>query len=177
MHALLEEIHCEAEDVVFIAHGTTQATNALLEGDVADIGIVGMGNGIGVGKIKADTDVGDIPLEDGKAIHTVYGFLNTAQGVNAQEALKLLESLKNQGAQVAVASEVFSVDHPENEQAVAKIAEESGMIVTATHELTKLYGLKARTKTAVINASILPKMMQTAAMTEQAVRDAKYRRH
>lgn len=173
LHVLLEEIHCEAEDVVFIAHGTTQATNALLEGDVADIGIVGMGNGIGVGKIKADTDVGDIPLEDGKAIHTVYGFLNTAQGVNAQEALKLLESLKNQGAQVAVASEAFSVDHPENEQAVAKIAEESGMIVTATHELTKLYGLKARTKTAVINASILPKMMQTAAMTEQAVRDAK----
>lgn len=173
LHALLEEIHCDAEDVVFIAHGTTQATNALLEGDVADIGIVGMGNGIGVGKIKADTDVGDIPLEDGKAIHTIYGFLNTAQGVCPQDVLNLLESLKAQGAQVAVASEAFSVDHPENEQAVAKIAEDVNMTVTATHELTKLYGLRARTKTAVINASILPKMMQTAAMTEQAVRDAK----
>ena len=37
LHKVMEQCHIAPEDVVFIAHGTTQATNALLEGDVAKV--------------------------------------------------------------------------------------------------------------------------------------------
>ena len=53
LHKAMEECHVKPEDVVFIAHGTTQATNALLEGDVAKVGIVTLGSGIqGAKKVR-----------------------------------------------------------------------------------------------------------------------------
>ena len=39
---LLAESNVAPGDVAFIAHSTTQATNALLEGDVARVGVLGL---------------------------------------------------------------------------------------------------------------------------------------
>ena len=74
----LEDFNIDPRNVVFLAHSTTQATNALLEGDLVPVGIVGMGGG-GVGSMlaKNQTAVGDIKLVTGRHLQTYHSFLNT----------------------------------------------------------------------------------------------------
>ncbi|MBT1630236.1 hypothetical protein KK466_29255, partial [Klebsiella pneumoniae] len=44
---------------------------------------------------------------------------------------------------------------------------------TSGHEVSGLYGLRTRTRTAVLNGSILPKMVETAEMTARCVERAR----
>lgn len=169
---LMKELGIAPEDVVFIAHGTTQATNALLEGDVASVGIIGMGTGMDARGAKNETNVGDIELAPGKFLKTSQAFLDSKQ-VDDGKIQTAIDEVRAAGAQVIVASEAYSVDNPENELLVQEIAEKQGLYCTGGHEISQLYGLKMRTRTAVVNASLIPKMMETANMTEQAVLDTK----
>ena len=171
---LMEENNLSADDVAFIAHGTTQATNALLEGDVAQVGILGMATGMDARGARGETNVGDIELAPGKYLKSYHTFLDS-KTLTEQSVDQALTSLKDQGAQVIVASEAFSVDNPENEMMVCRQAEEMGLSSTGGHEISQLYGLKMRTRTAVVNASLIPKMIETANMTEQAVKDTHIR--
>lgn len=169
---LMKEQGIDPADVIFIAHGTTQATNALLEGDVADVGVIGMGSGMDARSAKSETNVGDIELAPGKFLKTSHIFLDSKQ-VGYESGSAALAELQGKGAQVIVASEAYSVDDPTNELKVQSIAEEKGLYCTGGHEISQLYGLKMRTRTAVVNASLIPKMMETANMTEKAVIDTK----
>ncbi len=158
------------EDVVFVAHSTTQATNALLEGDVAKVGVVGMGRGLEAIKAKTDTMIADIPLNESKALHTAHSFLNTDPKEFTQAKInQVIEELRKKGCSVIVASEAFGVDDPHREDMVTSLAQQLGLPATASHEISQLYGLKVRTRTAVINASILPKITQTADMTNESI--------
>lgn len=167
---LMEENNIAPENVVFIAHGTTQATNALLEGDVASVGIIGMATGIDVRGTKNETNVGNIELAPNKYLKTDNTFIDS-NSLNDEKIEAAIDDLLAKKSQVIVASEAFSVDNPENELRVMNKASDKGIYSTGGHEISQLYGLKMRTRTAVVNASLIPKMMETANMTEKAVLD------
>jgi len=170
LNRLLSELSIDPKDVIFIAHSTTQATNALLEGDVACVGIVAIGSGLEGRRVRNETDLGDIELGDGKKIKVDHRFLEISELV-PEKINEAVDGLLKEGSQVIVAAEAFSVDDPENENKVIDAVLKKGIPAVGTHEISGLYGLKMRTRTAVINASIMPKMMDAALATEKCVKD------
>lgn len=173
LHKIMTEYDIKPQDVHFIAHGTTQATNALLEGDVATVGILTIGSGIEGMKSKTDTVMGHIELAPNKFLLTENEFVTIKSTEDFSDNLThSLGQLINRGCESIVAAEAFSVDNPENENKVVMLSREKNLPATATSDISKLYGLKVRTRTAVVNASILPKMLETANMTESSIKNA-----
>ena len=159
------------EEVVFIAHSTTQATNALLEGDVAKVGVLGMA-GLEVAKLaEPQVRIDPIELSPGRMLGAANRFLVT-DAMSEDDVRSAIAGLKAEGAVVLVASAAFGVDNTGSEEVVRRLGAEAGLLTTCGHEITRLYGLTTRTRTAVLNASILPRMNETATMTEASVREA-----
>lgn len=168
---VLERSGVSPRDVIFLAHSTTQATNALLEGDVTAVGIVGMAGQAAAHLAEKQVAIAPIELAPGHMLATSNRFL-VSDGLTEADVRAAIAALKAEGAGVLVASGAFGVDNTGAEELVRRLGDEAGLPTTCGHEITRLYGLTVRTRTAVINASILPRMVETANMTERSVRDA-----
>jgi N-methylhydantoinase A len=164
--SLIDEYNIKNEEIELISHSTTQAVNALLEGDVAKVGIIGMGVGLEKSNIIKRTNIKDIPLNT-KTLETCYIFLDTSKYLEESDVKNAVEHLVLEGAKSIIVSEAFGVDDPSNELFVIK---HSKLPCTGGHELTGIYGLEIRTLTATINASILPKAISTANFVESAIK-------
>ncbi|MFW6679946.1 hydantoinase/oxoprolinase family protein [Lacrimispora sp. AGF001] len=170
----MRESNISPEDVVFVAHSTTQATNAFIEGDVASVGVVGVaGGGLEGFLAKRQLALKDIVLDEkvGRMIK-VYNTFIKKKMLTEDVINQNISELLDQGAKVVVASMAFGVDSMEEELRIHDCAKKKNVPVTMASDITKLYGLTRRTRTAAINASILPKMMSTANATESSVRAA-----
>lgn len=172
LQRLLSEGGIKPEDVTFIAHSTTQATNALLEGDVVPVGVVSLGKGIEGAKVSRDSKIGPLELAPGHSLRCLHSYIAVGEGIPKPQVDQAVRQLADQGAKVIVGAAAFSVDDPSYELAVMESARALGLPAAGTFEVSKLYGLRARTRTAVINASILPRMIEAAEMTEKAVASA-----
>lgn len=172
LHLLIEKSHLNPDEIILIAHSTTQATNALLEGDVAPVGVIALGSSRFSKIIQRQSNLGNIELAPGKFLRTFYTYLEINESQKEPRIREAISNLVGQGAEVIVASQAFGIENPEREEQVVHIATEMGYLATAASQLSKLYGLRIRTRTAVINASMLPKMLETANLTEKAVRES-----
>src|ERR671924_1256593 len=168
LKTLIQKYLIQNSEIELISHSTTQAVNALLEGDTAKVGIIGMGVGLEKSNVIKRTNVKDVELAPNKYLHTCYRFLDTSKYLDDREVQEAIAGIKSEGAEVVVVSEAYGVDDPSNEQFVMQKAD---IPATAGHELTGIYGLEIRTLTAAINAGILPKATATARFVESAVRN------
>ena len=162
---LLAEHEIDPADVSFIAHSTTQATNSLLEGDVARVGVLGLLDAFGW-LSRAQIAFAPFELAPGAPFEPRFAFASASDDAAIGRSI---EVLAKGGAEVVAVSQPFSVDRGEGEARATDASRERGLFATSGHEVSSMYGLRARTRTAALNAAILPKMVHTARMTADAV--------
>lgn len=167
---LLDELGEESRRVDLVAFSTTQAMNALLEGDVARVGVLGLGPAADRRLVRKRTRPGKIELAPGRTLETEHETLDAhALDGELDDALARIVAA---GCTAVAVSGAFSVDDPACERLVAERANALGLPVCAGHELTGAYGLETRTVSAAINASILPVVERAASFVAGAIEEA-----
>src|SRR5699024_7716301 len=142
--------------------------------DVAKVGVIGISDGGLVGFLsKIQGKIKDIELDESgkRKITTSYRFINR-KDFSKDLVAKIIDELIAEGCGVIAASKTFGVDGMDEELLIKEVGKEKGIEVCAASEISKLYGLTRRTRTSVINGSILPRMISTADSTEDAVKKA-----
>lgn len=167
---LVAALREDAARIELVAFSTTQAMNALLEGDVAKVGVVGLGRAPDLRPARKRTAVGEVELAPGRTMQTEHVFLDVTHGLDDAAADAALAELSARGCTAVAVSGAFAVDAPDEERRVVERARRLGLPSCAGHELSSAYGLELRTVSAAINASILPLVERTAGVVEAQLR-------
>jgi N-methylhydantoinase A len=158
-----------ADGIELVTHSTTQAVNALLEGDVGTVGVIGLSPRADLRKVSKRTALKKVELAPGKLLSTVHEVLDVTDGLDDDAVRAVIQRFRAAGAVAACVAEAFSPDDDRNERRVVELAGEVGFPVCASSELSGLYGLELRAVTAALNASIFPIAIRTADVVERGV--------
>lgn len=161
-----------AGNIDLVTHSTTQAVNALIEGDAGEVGVIGMGRRPDLSRVEKRTRLRNVDIVPGKRLRVRHAFFDVTDGFPEREVRAALTAFRDAGVAAVCVAEAFSPDDPSNEIAVAAIANELGLPVCASTDLSGLYGLELRTITAALNASILPIAVSTASFVAEGVKAA-----
>jgi N-methylhydantoinase A/oxoprolinase/acetone carboxylase beta subunit len=118
LERLLGEHAVAPASIAFIAHSTTQATNALLEGDVAKVGVVTLGGGM------ARMFARFAPFALAESVRFAPAWFD---GNDA----RLLDALRAAGIEAVAVSEPVAVDRPEHEARLVAAARGDGLAATS----------------------------------------------
>jgi N-methylhydantoinase A/oxoprolinase/acetone carboxylase beta subunit len=158
-----------AERIDLVTHSTTQAVNAMLEGDVGAVGVIGLGRRPELKRARRRTQLEGVELSPGRRLRTLPEFLDVSGGLDESAASAAIERARRAGATAVSVAEAFAPDDSTYEQRVATLAAEVGLPSCASSDLTGLYGLELRAVTATLNASILPIADRTAVLVAEGV--------
>lgn len=135
------------EDISLVSLSTTLATNAIVEGRGASVGLIYMGT-------ELDEDV---PAEIAVKVKGRFDIMGRLQeDPDPKEVREALSKMKGRVDALAV-SGYASVRNPKHEKEIKRIADEVlGVPVVCAHQLTSALGFYHRTITAVLNGRLIP---------------------
>lgn len=138
-------------DIGLISLSTTLATNSVVERNGCRVGLLTIGK-----RIEPDFDVSCIGHIDGE--FDMRGNLVTELDVGS--ARQSLEEMKDRVDSIAICG-YLSVRYPEHEIRLKALADEIlGVPAVCAHDLTSKLGFKERMNTAVMNASLIPRIIE-----------------
>ncbi len=178
----LEKIFAEkGTQVATIIHGSTVATNALLERKGAQVALVtthGFRDVLQIGRQNrpslynffADPSPALVPSPlrfeiDERVAHTGQ----ILQALNPVQVEILIPALKSKGISAVAVCFLYSFLHPEHEQAVAAQLSSAGFLVSLSSEILPEFREYERTSTTVVNAYVSPVLEKYLSHLEQAL--------
>ncbi len=170
LELLNEEFEDFSEAEVEIVHGTTVATNALLERKGARTALVttaGFEDVIEIGR-QARPDLYNlavrrplplIPTELRFGVkERVSAEANIIEPLTVRELTSLVKKLKRAEVESVAISLLFSFSNPDHEKRIADALEPLGVPISASHKILPEYREFERTSTVVINAYLAPRV-------------------
>ena len=135
------------EEISSVSLSTTLATNAIVEGRGADVGLIYMGS-----EPEEAVPAAETALVKGR--FDIMGRLK--EDIDEDEIRAVLKAMKGKVEALAI-SGYASVRNPEHEQKIKSLAEEElDVPVVCAHQLTSALGFQHRTVTAVLNGRLIP---------------------
>lgn len=170
LELLTEEFADFSEAEVDIVHGTTVATNALLERKGARTALVttaGFEDVIEIGR-QARPDLYNLavkrpePLIPGElrfgVKERISAEANVIEPLTVRELTALVKKLKRAEVESVAISLLFSFSNPDHEKKIAEALESIGVPVSVSHKILPEYREFERTSTVVINAYLAPRV-------------------
>ncbi len=153
---------------LFIIHGTTVATNALLERKGGHIGLIttcGFEDILFIGRQTRNKLYSLLGEERSPILPRRHCFgikeRTSAKGkveqkISKQELKAIIQKIQTKKFDAVAVSFINSYANPQNEQAVKKILEKAGILVSASSDILPEYREYERTTVTTVNAYLIP---------------------
>ena len=177
----------DAHDVNAVFHGTTVATNAILERKYSELGLIitaGYREALECARQTVPGEFGDItwwikpprvvPLERIREISARMDVRGTViQELDRDEVTAIAQDFKARGLQAVAVSLLHSYRNPEHEEAVRRIIHEvyPDCLISISSDILREYREYERTNTTCLNTALMPLLSAYHTRIEQHLRE------